>query len=63
MSLLRSLNMWSAACIPRYANNPDYTSIINDKQYNRIQGYLDDAIAQGAQRIEINPLDEDLALT
>ena len=48
---------------PGMQNNPDYTSIINDKQYNRIQGYLDDAIAQGAQRIEINPLDEDLALT
>src|SRR5690606_4238767 len=25
---------------PRFADNQDYTSIINDKQYNRLQGYL-----------------------
>ena len=40
---------------PTMLNNPDYTSIINDKQYNRIQSYLDDARAQGAKIIEINP--------
>lgn len=43
---------------PTMLNNPDYTSIINDKQYNRIQGYLEDACAQGAKVVEINPAKE-----
>ncbi|MFC6167351.1 coniferyl aldehyde dehydrogenase [Acinetobacter terrestris] len=42
------------------AYNQDYTSIINDKQYNRLQGYLEDACNQGAKMIEINPKHEDL---
>ncbi|WP_353143875.1 coniferyl aldehyde dehydrogenase [Acinetobacter pragensis] len=46
---------------PRFADNQDYTSIINDKQYNRLQGYLDDAREQGARIIEINPQHEDMA--
>ena len=45
---------------PSLANNQDYTSIINDKQYNRIQGYLENARTQGANIIEINPKNEDL---
>lgn len=39
-------------------NNPDYTSIVNEKQYRRIQGYLQDARAKGAKIIEINPIGE-----
>lgn len=46
---------------PHFADNQDYTSIINDKQYNRLQGYLDDAKASGAQIIEINSKHEDVA--
>lgn len=45
---------------PSLANNQDYTSIINDKQYNRIQSYLEDAQTQGATSIELNPQHEDL---
>ncbi len=45
---------------PSLKNNNDYTSIINDKQYRRLQGYLEDATAQGAQVIHINPQNEDL---
>lgn len=41
-------------------DNQDYTSIVNDKQYRRLQGYLDDARAQGARIIEINPHNESL---
>lgn len=40
---------------PTMLNNKDFTSVINDKQYKRIQGYLEDARAQGAKIIEINP--------
>jgi coniferyl-aldehyde dehydrogenase len=43
---------------PTMVKNPDFTSVINDKQYNRIQGYLDDARTQGAKIVEINPAKE-----
>lgn len=34
---------------PQLADNPDYTSIINPRQYARLQDYLDDAQAKGAR--------------
>lgn len=40
---------------PRLADNPDYTAIINDRNYKRLRSYIDDARAQGAQVTEINP--------
>lgn len=46
---------------PTMLNNPDYTSVINEKQYKRVQGYLDDARAQGAKVVEINPANESFA--
>lgn len=46
---------------PTLRSNPDYTSIINDKQNNRVQGYIEDALKQGAKLTEINPKNEELA--
>lgn len=46
---------------PTKLNNPDFTGIINDKQYRRVQSYLDDARTQGAKVIEINPANESFA--
>lgn len=43
---------------PTLLTNPDYTGIINEKQYKRIQSYLEDARQQGARVIEINPANE-----
>lgn len=48
---------------PHLAANPDYTQIINPRQYLRIQGYLEDARSKGAQVIELNPGQEDLSST
>lgn len=48
---------------PTMLNNPDYTSVINEKQYKRVQGYLDDARAQGAKVVEINPANESFSNT
>jgi coniferyl-aldehyde dehydrogenase len=45
---------------PTLAHNDDYTSIVNDKQYNRLQGYLEDAQAQGANIVELNTQKESL---
>ena len=46
---------------PKIKDNGDYTSIINQKHYERIQGYLEDAKSKGAELIEINPSNEDFS--
>src|SRR5690606_25242672 len=40
---------------PTLADNPDYTSIINERQQQRLLGYLEDARQQGARVIELYP--------
>lgn len=44
---------------PTVVNNPDYTSVVNDRHYNRIMAYINDAKEKGATVIEINPASED----
>jgi len=45
---------------PTLATNPDYTSIVADRHYERINGLIEDAKAKGARVQEINPAGEDL---
>lgn len=42
-------------------DNDDYTSVINQRHYDRIMGYVEDAKAKGAQVVEINPKSENFA--
>jgi coniferyl-aldehyde dehydrogenase len=49
-----------AKLYPTLENNPDYTSIIDDKHYERLRSYIDDARVRGAQIIELNPAGEAL---
>jgi coniferyl-aldehyde dehydrogenase len=44
---------------PTLKDNPDYTSVINQRHYDRLQSYLDDARAKGAEIVELNPAKED----
>lgn len=44
---------------PTLKDNPDYTSVINERHYDRLTGYLDDARAKGAEIVELNPAKED----
>ena len=46
---------------PDIKNNEDYTSIINQKHYDRLKDLLDDAVAKGANVDEINPANEDFS--
>lgn len=46
---------------PSLKDNDDYTSIINERHFERIKSYLDDAKDKGAELIEINPSDEDFS--
>lgn len=45
---------------PRLGDNPDYTSIISDAQYERLLGLIDDARRRGAHARFINPAGEAL---
>ncbi len=46
---------------PDMKNNDDFTSIINQRHYDRIQGYISDAKEKGAEVVEINPSNEDFS--
>ncbi|WP_301151335.1 coniferyl aldehyde dehydrogenase [Metapseudomonas otitidis] len=43
---------------PKLADNPDYTAIINERQLQRLKGYLQDAEAKGARLIPLFPGDQ-----
>ncbi|WP_029654646.1 coniferyl aldehyde dehydrogenase [Marinobacter daepoensis] len=49
-----------AEMYPNLRDNDDYTAIINDRQYERLQSYLEDARAKGAELVEINPANENM---
>jgi coniferyl-aldehyde dehydrogenase len=46
---------------PKLLDNNDYTSVINSRHRDRLQGYIDDARAKGGEVIEVNPGNEDFA--
>lgn len=46
------------AIFPNYLNNPGVISIVNDRNYDRVIGLIDDAVNQGATKIEIIADDE-----
>ncbi|MEO0499158.1 MAG: coniferyl aldehyde dehydrogenase [Pseudomonadota bacterium] len=46
---------------PSLIANDDYTSIVNARHRERLQGLVDDAREKGADVIEVNPADEDFA--
>lgn len=50
-----------AKMYPDLKDNPDYTSVINQRHFDRITGYVEDARKQGAEIIEINPAQEDFS--
>ena len=46
---------------PSLKDNPDYTSVINQRHYDRLQGYVEEAKEKGFEVIEINPSNEDFS--
>lgn len=51
------------AMYPDLENNPHFTSIVNNRQYERLQRLLEDARSKGAREIRINPAGERFAAT
>lgn len=46
---------------PSMADNPQYTGIVNDKEYSRLQGLVVDAVEKGARVIDVNPAGDDFS--
>ncbi|MBK7171362.1 MAG: coniferyl aldehyde dehydrogenase [Gammaproteobacteria bacterium] len=44
---------------PTTVGNPDYNSMINERHYQRVLGYIEEARASGARVLELNPAGED----
>ena len=59
--VIESVKAGVAAMYPSLLNNDDYTSVVNGRNYERLQGYLTDAKEKGAELIELNPAGEDFA--
>ena len=57
--MIESVKAGVAAQYPTMLHNDDYTSVVNGRNYERLQGYLADARAKGAEVIEVNPAGED----
>jgi coniferyl-aldehyde dehydrogenase len=49
-----------AAMFPTIKDNPDYTSVINQRHYDRLTGYVTEAKAAGLEVLELKPESEDL---
>ena len=58
-ALVRALRRQVAGMYPTMVDNPDLTAVINERQYRRLQEYLQDARDKGATVEEINPAGED----
>jgi coniferyl-aldehyde dehydrogenase len=48
-----------AKMFPTLLDNPDYTSVVNQRHFDRLNSYIDDAREKGAEVVEINPAGED----
>lgn len=48
-----------ARLYPTLLDNPDYTSVINERHFDRINGYIEEAREKGATVVELNPATED----
>ncbi len=60
-AVIESVKSGVATMYPSLLANDDYTSVVNGRNYERLQGYLADAKEKGAEVIEVNPAGEDFA--
>jgi len=49
-----------AKMYPTLLENPDYTSVVNDRHFARLTGLVEDAKPRGARVVELNPAGEKL---
>jgi coniferyl-aldehyde dehydrogenase len=59
--VIKSVVSSVSAMYPTLLHNDDYTSVVNGRNFERLQGYLADAKEKGAELIEVNPGNEDFS--
>ena len=57
--LIAELEKATSTLFPSIADNPEYTAIVNENHFRRLQHLISDAIAAGIETITFNPADED----
>src|SRR3546814_2115137 len=61
--VVEGLKAAATAMYPTLLANPDYTSIVNDRHFERLSSWLEDARAKGATIETVNPAGEDFSGT
>ncbi|MEE4349306.1 MAG: coniferyl aldehyde dehydrogenase [Pacificimonas sp.] len=61
MAVVEGLTAAATEMYPTLLSNDDYTSIVNGRHRERLQGLVDDAREKGAEVIEVNPANEDFS--
>lgn len=61
--VVAGLTKAASTMYPTLLSNPDYTSVINDRHFQRLTAWIDDARARGAEVIAVNPANEDFSNT
>ena len=51
----------TAEMYPKLLDNSQYTSVVNERHYQRLMGYLEDLVQRGVTATPINPAGEDFA--
>ncbi len=62
-AVVEGLKTAASAMYPTLLSNPDYTSVVNDRHYQRLNEWIEDARAKGATVEVVNPANEDFAST
>ncbi len=62
-AVVAGLTAAAARLYPSVLANPDYTSVINDRHFQRLTTWIDDARARGGDVIAVNPAGEDFAVS
>jgi len=57
-AFVRELSTAVAGMYPTLRDNPDYTSVVNDRHRARLVGYVDEARQAGVRVVELNPKGE-----
>lgn len=59
--MIEAVSLGAKSLYPAMLANDDYTSVVNGRNYDRLQSYLSDAREKGAEIIEVNPANEDFS--
>ena len=60
-AMIQAIHDAVAKLFPTLLGNPDYTSIVNRRHFERLSRYVDDALGAGVKCVDINPARESFA--